>query len=228
MTDKNTQLDWRDNYRWYTHEPLISKVVKRIQKVIVSPFFSVEVVGGEHIPAQGACILTCNHVHNSDPFFVGSYLPRHPHYMAKVSLYKHPFFRWYFRMGASFPVYRKEKDAWAIRQAKRVLLAKAMLCIFPEGTRSRTGGLQQAKTGAVKLGIDHKVPVIPMAIIGSRDIRLRFRHQNKVRLMIDTPLDVATMAGDSPQNYGVVEELTELLMRRIAAMLPPENRGVYA
>lgn len=223
------QVEWRDNYHWFTHETLLAKACKTGYKLVLPLLTQIERVGFENFPQQGPCVITCNHISNFDPLFVGVYLPRYPHFMAKVNLYRNRIIRWFFRAGGSFPVYRGQKDRWAFEQAGRVLAAGEVLFMFPEGTRSKhKAQLQRGKIGAVKFAIEHQAKIVPMAIIGTQNIRPGIRVHNKVRMEIAPPLEVEQLAKHSPPyDYETLRYLTDCLMQQIAAMLPPENRGVY-
>jgi 1-acyl-sn-glycerol-3-phosphate acyltransferase len=173
-------------------------------------------------------VVASNHVSNLDVCYLGLYLPRHPHFMAKVELYKNPVVAWGIRQCGSFPVHRGENDKWAMQQAGRVLTDGQLLCMFPEGTRSKgKAELKRGKVGAVKLALDYHVPLIPVAVSGTHNFRLRGWRGHKIRIQAGAPLDVVALAGSPPYQPDTLRELTAVLMQRIAAMLPPALRGVY-
>jgi 1-acyl-sn-glycerol-3-phosphate acyltransferase len=148
--------------------------------------------------------------------------------MAKRELYKNPFFGWFIRQMGSFPVYRGESDPWALKQAGRILENGRPLFMFPEGTRSgRKAQMKRAKVGSVKLALDHQVPLVPAAIWGTQNVRFGQRRRNKVTIRVAPPLDVATLAGPPPYHQKTYREITTVLMKEIAAMLPSVHRGVY-
>ncbi len=222
-------VDWRDTVTWYTHQTVAIRLTKLAGGMIFRPLVRVECVGLEHLPASGACILASNHINIFDVIYMGLYLPRHPHFMAKIELYKYPVFNWLIRMGGSFPIYRGESDAWAMRQADRVLAAGCMLFMFPEGTRSgRKARLRRGKMGAVKLALENRAPVVPAAITGTQNVSFNPFRPAKIKIQIGQPLDVAAMAGPTPYKHETMRKLTNVMMQRIAAMLPPAYRGVYA
>ena len=151
----------------------------------------VECVDFENIPARGPCILASNHINNLDVVYLGLYVPRHLHFMAKIELYRNPIFAWAIRLGGSFPVNRGENDTWALQQAGRVLTAGQMLCMFPEGTRSGAKAqMRRGKVGAVKLALEYQAPIIPMAIIGTQNFSLTQWRTNKIRIQAGQPLDM--------------------------------------
>lgn len=221
--------DWRDNLTWYTHETGLSRVIKRAGGLYFHAVAEVERIDFDNFPATGPCILASNHISNLDVIYLALYAPRHPHFMAKVELYKNPIFAWVIRLCGSFPVNRGENDAWALRQAGRVLEAGQMLSMFPEGTRSKDKAqLRRGKVGAVKLALDYHAPIVPVAISGTENFSFKGGKGNKIRIQAGPPLDMAALAGSAAYDSDTLRELTTVLMQRIAAMLPPAYRGVYA
>lgn len=220
--------DWRETLTWYTHETTFIRVIKAFGRLIFRPLAHAEIIGLENIPATGPCILASNHISNLDVFYLGLNLPRHPHFMAKIELYRNPVLAWAIRLGGSFPVNRAETDPWALQQAGRVLRAGQMLCMFPEGTRSGAKAqMRRGKVGAVKLALDYQAPIVPAAIIGTQNFSLAHWRTNRIRLEVGPPLDLVALAGSPPYAYETLRELTTLMMQQIAEMLPPANRGVY-
>jgi len=220
--------DWRESLTWYTHETLFIQWAKFIVGIPFRLWADVECIGFENIPDQEACIVASNHASYLDIIYLTLHLPRHPHFMAKQELYKNPIASWFFRMGGTFPVERGEVDTWAWQQAGRVLQAGQMLCIFPEGTRSRTGKLKRAKLGAVKLALEHNVPILPVAISGTQNFRFDWRPRRpKFVIRCGRPLDMTALAEESSHEHKSARELTTILMNQIAEMLPPAYRGVY-
>lgn len=228
LESTSTEPDWRDRVTWYTHETTLVRLVKNMGDILFRLLAEVECVGQKNVPKTGGCIVASNHVNNFDIIYMTICNPRHPYFMAKVELYKNPLFGWFIRLGGTFPVYRGEKDQWALQQAGRILAAGESLFMFPEGTRSRNGQLKEGKVGVIKLALKHQVPVIPAAILGTQNFRFSLRHRTKIRIEFGQPLDIGSMAGPPPHSYETVGELTTTLMQEIAAMLPPEQRGVYS
>lgn len=218
---------WRDRVTWYTHQTIVPQSLRLISRALIGSIMHFEGKGFENIPS-GPCILTPNHVSNFDVLTLGTFLPRYPFFMTKRELFKYPVISWVFRMSGAFPVHRGESDPWALEQAGRVLQAGQILCLFPEGTRSGAGArLGRGKSGAIQLALKYNAPVVPAAIFGTQHIQPG-RARPKVILRVDKPLDVVAVAGPPPHTPQTARELTTLLMQRIAAMLPPEQRGEYA
>lgn len=183
-------------------------------------FMDLEVSGLEHFPLDGAVILACNHVTNFDVFPMQISLPRPIFFMGKAELFKFPAMDWALRNLGAFPVYRGEKDAWAMAHARKVLEQGQTLGMFPEGTRNKGRGLGVAKTGTARLAIETGTPIVPMVVTGSDTYFKRFPRRNRVSVGLLPPL--LPYPGETPLG------LTDRLMFRMAAALPEDMRGVYA
>lgn len=221
-------VDWRDAVTWYTHQTWLARATKGVAIPLLFLLAQVDCQGRENVPAAGPCIITANHLHNFDIIFLGRYTPRFPHFMAKQELYRNPLFGWYIRQLGSFPVNRGESDKWALRQAGRVLADGQILFMFPEGTRSgRQARMKRGKVGAVKLALQHQVPLLPAAIWGTEKLQFTFTRASQVNIRYGPPLDLVALAGDPPYHHQTLRDLTDQVMRQIAALLPPQYRGVY-
>lgn len=178
-----------------------------------------QVEGLANLPLDGSVVIACNHVTNFDVFPMQLSLPRPIFFMAKAELFKFPLMDVALRDLGAFPVYRGEKDAWAMRHARKVLEHGQILGMFPEGTRNKGRGLGVAKTGTARLAIDTGSPVVPMVVTGTDRFFKGFPHRADVTVKLLPPLQPAP--GETPL------ALTDRLMFSMAAALPEGLRGVY-
>jgi 1-acyl-sn-glycerol-3-phosphate acyltransferase len=165
-------------------------------------------------------VLAANHVTNFDVFPMQLSIPRPIFFMAKSGLFKFPIFEAALRDLGAFPVYRGEKDEWALRHAARVLENKQTLGMFPEGTRSKGKGLGIAKTGSARLALDANCPIVPMVVIGTDKFFKRFPRRARVTIKLLPP--ILPKPGETPLS------LMDRVMFSLAKELPVEMRGVYA
>jgi cytidylate kinase len=192
------------------------------------------------IPRTGPVILVANHASNADPVVVGAFLTprlgRRIHWMGKRELFDWPVIGWAARRGGVHPVDRSTADLDAFRLARRILDEGHVLMIFPEGTRSQNGVLQQPKDGAAILALRTGAPVVPIGI-GDTD-RLWPRGRllpylgRSITMRVGKPFRLADDIGGPgtgpPTGRAAKTAATSALMRRIAGLLPPRQRGPYA
>jgi 1-acyl-sn-glycerol-3-phosphate acyltransferase len=210
----------RNRQRFYFHATPLRRFIIFLLTWVLRLFMKLEVQGMENFPLEGAVIVAANHVTNFDVFPMQISLPRPIFFMGKAELFRFPVLGALFRNMGAFPVYRGEKDQWALTHAARVLENGQTLGMFPEGTRSQGRGLAVAKTGAARLAIEAGCPIIPMAIVGSDKFFQRFPRRTRVTVHLLPAL--LPNSGDTPLS------LTERLMFTLAAALPANMRGVYA
>jgi len=204
---------------------------------VLFPPLGLTVEGLEHVPSTGGILVVSNHLHNADPVLLSIAFPRPLHFMAKKELFRLHFIGWLIRRVGAFPVDRQKADRGALRRAEAVLAQGIAVGMFPEGTRSRTAALGPAHPGAALLALRTEVPILPVTIVGSERLpwngtksRQRERSAKKsdssraIVIRIGPPFQVSRSA-DAPRS--AVEDASQALMTRLAAMLPPAYRGHY-
>jgi 1-acyl-sn-glycerol-3-phosphate acyltransferase len=207
------------------------------------------------VPREGPVIIAANHASSADPVLIGAFLGpainRPLNWLGKRELTEFGPAGWAFRRAGIHPVDRNAADLEAFRTALRILEAGQVLAIFPEGTRSRDGALQQVREGAGMLALRSGATVLPVAVVDSDLMwprgRLLPRFGKRVTVRYGMPFKVAdelrarppgagneqstragTTKGRSRDRRGATEAATRLIMTRIAELLPPRQRGVYA
>jgi 1-acyl-sn-glycerol-3-phosphate acyltransferase len=184
------------------------------------------------VPTEGPVVFVANHIHLVDPPFVMSFSPRRVHPMAKRELFETPLVGWWFWVYGAFPVRRFSGDLGALRVARNYLRNDEVVLMFPEGTRSRDGaGMKPALPGAAMVALLAQVPVVPVAVSGTDSVRLPrvffswlWGSRPSLRLEFGEPLELPQQEGPDGTS---AEEATDLMMRRIASLLPDRYRGVY-
>ena len=122
----------------------------------------------ERIPAEGPAILVCNHVSFIDPVLLMAASPRPIVFIMDHEIFKTPLLGWFFRLAKAIPIAPQKVDPKtyerAFARARAVLEAGDLLCIFPEGSITKTGEIGEFKAGVMKLLESNPVPVIPLAL----------------------------------------------------------------
>ena len=171
----------------------VSLIVYLIVRAVFQPFFHLyfrmERIGREHIPSEGPVIVAANHRSFLDPFVIGTMARRPMYYVAKQELFKRRWQGWILSALGAFPVKRGEGDEDSIRTAEAILARGDIVLIFPEGTRTRPGALGKPKRGVGRLALQTGAPVVPIAVIGTEDVRKGWRiRPRKVRIRAGRPL----------------------------------------
>jgi 1-acyl-sn-glycerol-3-phosphate acyltransferase len=152
-----------------------------------------EAVGVEHVP-EGHCVFVCNHQSHYDAFLIFKHVPKHIRYVAKRELARIPVFGHAIRSTGNIVVDRTggSGDRDRLREAVKAVQERVSVMFFPEGTRSEDGVLRPFKKGAAMLAIQAGVPVVPMAVSGTRLILPKggrsVRWGQKATLVVGKPL----------------------------------------
>ena len=199
-----------------------------LSRIFIPTFGSIRVTGRERVPRRGPLIIVANHQSNADPPVMVYAIPRGIFFMAKRSLFWGPVISYLLHAVHVYPVNRGGRDIDALQWARGALDSGKALLIFPEGTRS-PGSLRQATDGPAYLALSSGAPVLPVAITGTECIKGMFRiafHFQRLRVTIGEPFTLPRAEGRLDRAQ--LQSATDEVMRRIAALLPPAYRGVYA
>ena len=145
-------------------------IAKTIVWLLLKIFWRMEVIGTENVPERGGMIIASNHVSYLDPVVLGAATKRKIHFIAKKEVFNNIFSSIFLKSLNAFPVDRKKIDMPAFKKTISILKKGGILGIFPEGTRSINGELQELKLGVVKIAMKAGVPIVPVGIIGTHKI----------------------------------------------------------
>ena len=202
-----------------------------IAKVIVRGLLQLlthcQVQGRENIPTQGPLLIIANHLSLADPPLLGVSLGRKVMFMAKKELFRFKVIEYFIDAFGAFPVHRGQLNRQALRQARQILVEGLALVMFPEGTRSRSGRLRLAFSGPALIAARTGAPVMPVGIIGTEKISgvTWLLHRPQIMVNIGHPFYLPPVSGRLTKVK--LTELTNLMMRHIAELLPLEYRGEY-
>lgn len=184
----------------------------------------VTVRGTERIP-PGTCLFVANHTSSADAPAVVNAIPRRIAILLKKSLFNYPIVGQAFHLAHFIPVERSKHDS-AIASLEKAIEAMKdgqSFLIYPEGTRSPDGRLQEFKKGAVVMAIKAGVPIVPVACSGAHRImekRSLIIHPGEILVEFLAPIDSASYTFDDR------EKLNQVVHDAMAAGLPPGQRPV--
>jgi 1-acyl-sn-glycerol-3-phosphate acyltransferase len=179
--------------------PVVYFVVRAVLLPSFLVYFRLRRIGSEHIPRSGPVLLAANHRSFIDPFMIGALLRRPVYYVAKRELFRRRSQAWFLNALGAFPIDRGRSDEDAVSTAREILGRGDCVVIFPEGTRVRPGPLGAPRRGVGRLALETGVPVVPIAVIGTEEIRRRWRvRPRRVRVRCGPALRFAPVADPSP------------------------------
>jgi 1-acyl-sn-glycerol-3-phosphate acyltransferase len=204
------------------------RVVRGVVGFLLRILCKLDIRGRDYIPEEGPYLLLTNHLHWLDPPVLAVAFPYRAHLFAAEKWEKHWLLGPLFRSLDAIFVQRGEVDRQALRQALAVLKHGGILGMAPEGTRSKTGGLQRGRNGAAYMAFRTGAKMVPVVISGQEQVlpSLRRGRRATVRVQFGEPLEAPPVAGKATAEQ--VHALSQEIMYRLAAMLPPKYRGVYA
>ena len=200
-----------------------------LARVLFTAFARLEVEGKEAVPPAGPLIVVSNHLSNADPPFLVVSVPRKLHFLGKRGLFANPIAAHVMRGVGVYPVSRSGADIDAIRRELDLLKRDRAIFLFPEGTRSQGGGMNKGHTGAAYIASKSNAPILPVGITGTEKITKWWRMPVplcRIGVNIGEPFTLPVMEGRLTKP--LLQSLTDMIMNRIAPLLPREYRGYYA
>jgi len=213
-------------YTYFTRnvDPLYWAAIKGVMFFVNCVGVRVHIKGVERIP-RGTCIFAANHTSSADAPAVVSAIPRRIAILLKRSLFGWPIVGQAFHLAHFIPVDRLNRDSAieSVEKATESLRQGQSFLIYPEGTRSPDGRLQEFKKGAAVMAIKSGVPVVPVACSGAHRVMEKRRlnvHSGTILVEFLDPIDSTKYSLDDR------EALVQQMHDRLAAGLPPEQRPV--
>jgi 1-acyl-sn-glycerol-3-phosphate acyltransferase len=187
--------------------PLVYWLVRAVLQPFFHVYFRLSRIGREHIPQDGPVIFAANHRSFLDPFVIATLARRPIYFVAKQELFANRLQAWFLNSLGAFPIDRGASDQDSMATARAILERGDGVLIFPEGTRIRPGSLGSPKRGVGRLALETGAPVVPVAVIGTENIRRGWRvRPHKVRIRAGRPLRFPRVEGPSSQLAGAVTE----------------------
>ncbi len=189
----------------------------------------------ERVPRTGPVILAANHASFFDPPLIGSGLPRAINYLARESLFRFPLIGPVLRSWNVVPVDREGGGAAGLKAILDRLLQGGAIILFPEGTRTRDGHFQAARSGIGLTVIKSRAPVVPVRVFGTYEAfgrHHRWPRPYPVRVKFGRPLFFEALRDEArrcpkPRLKEIYQDVADELMRQIAALQPCEEKESF-
>lgn len=183
--------------------------------------YNLQIAGVENIPWRGPVILAANHCSYLDPPIMSMVSPcRVVRFMARDTLFSNPVARWFFPRIGLIALDRTRGDLAALRTAVSLLKNGEVIGLFPEGTRSPDGTIQEAKGGVGFLMAKSRATIVPIRIFGTYDAFPRGSktfHPARISARIGTPISPDELQAAIPEK-GAYAAAANFVMSRIATL----------
>jgi len=198
-------------------------------------YFRWRVYNAERVPLEGGVILASNHASFLDPPLVGSGVRRGINYLARENLFRFPVVGWVLRHWQVVPVDRDGGGAAGLRAILDRLLAGSAIILFPEGTRTRDGKLQPARSGIGLTVIKSTAPVVPVRVFGTFEAygrHLRFPRPYRVAVKYGQPMPFTQLRAEAKtcskaRLKEIYQQVADELMAAIAQLEPYEDKAQF-
>lgn len=177
-------------------------------------YFRFRVFKSERYPIDGPVLICANHQSHMDPILVANGCTRYVGFVARESLFKFKPFGWLITVLGAFPINRDGGIAGIKETLKRLKRGEVVL-IFPEGTRTPDGTLQDFKSGFCAIARRSKVPIVPVAIDGAYDAwpkKVMLPRPRSIKLKVGNPITFAEY--DSLSD----DEITQRVQREVSVL----------
>ncbi len=191
----------------------------------------VQVHGDVPTPGPEGMIVVSNHIGRLDaPLFYYLVNRRNVAMLVAEKYRNYAIYRWFVKQLDAMWIDRFNADLGALRGVLKRLKDGTVLVMAPEGTRSKTGALTKAHPGASYLAAKSGATVLPVGLVGTEDKlvveRLKRLQRLDVHIYVGEPFKLPALQRNDRDT--VLQEYTDEMMCRIAALLPPQARGAYA
>ena len=200
---------------------------REIARILLLLLTNRRVRGRDNVPERGPLLIAANHLHLADPPILSSSLSRRVMFMAKEELFRPRLAGYLLRKLGAFPVKKGQLNRGAFQWADQLLTQGLVLAAFPEGSRSKDAQLQPAFSGMALIASRSGVPVLPVGITGTENMRgmVWFFRRPRVTVNIGRPFHLPPLSDRLTKVE--LTELTDTMMERIAELLPKKYRGNY-
>ena len=207
----------------------------RCFRTLYRTYFRARMYNAERVPETGPVIIASNHASFLDPPLVGSCLHRGISYLARDTLFRYPGVGWLLRKWESVPVDREGGGAAGLKAILDRLLAGGGIILFPEGTRTRDGKLQPARSGIGLVVIKSTAPVVPVRVFGTYEAfgkHVRFPLPHQLTVKFGVPMNFVALREEAKtcskaRLKQIYQQVADEIMAAIARLEPHEDKAQF-
>jgi 1-acyl-sn-glycerol-3-phosphate acyltransferase len=200
-------------------------------RALYATYFRWRVFGAENVPLTGGVILASNHASFLDPPLVGLGVNRGINFLARESLFRFPGMGALLRSWGVVPVDRDGGGARGLKNILDRLLADGGIVLFPEGTRTKDGKLQPARSGIGLTVIKSNAPVVPVRVFGTYEAygrHIKIPRPHRVAVKYGAPMNFEALRAeaktcDKARLKEIYQQIADEIMAAIAKLEPKEN-----
>ena len=201
-------------------------------RTVFKLYFRWRVYNSERVPSEGPVILASNHASFLDPPLVGAGLKRGINYLARENLFRFPVMGWVLRNWQVVPVDREGGGARGLKAILDRLLDGGAIILFPEGTRTRDGKLQPARSGIGLTVIKSDAPLVPVRVFGTFEAygrHMRFPRPRRVAVKYGQPMRFEQLRAEArvcakPRLKEIYQQVADEILGAIAKLEAREER----
>jgi 1-acyl-sn-glycerol-3-phosphate acyltransferase len=198
-------------------------------------YFGWRVYNRERVPLSGPVILAANHASYADPPLVGAGITRGINYLAREDLFRFPVVGWVLRNWNTVPVDREGGGAKGLKAILDRLLDGGAIILFPEGTRTRDGKLQRARSGIGLTVIKSKAPVVPARVFGTYEAfgrHMKLPRPRRVSVKYGKPMDFEELRAEAKvcsraRLKEIYQQVADDIMAAIESLEPYEDKSTF-
>lgn len=214
--------------------PLLGQIMRPVIRSVLGGLLHIlgnfTLTGRENVPAKGPYIIAYNHVSIFDPAVVGIFWPVSAEVLGAAEIWHRKGQAILATLWCAIPIQRGEIDRQALGKALAALRSGRPLMMAPEGGRSHTPGMRQAKSGVVYLIEATGAVIVPLGVVGTTDdffTRGIHGKRPEFSMHIGRPFNLPEVNPDGLVPREIRQKKVDFIMEQIAALLPEEYRGVY-
>ena len=201
---------------------------RQTARLCFNTFGRLDVTGQESVPPYGPLIVVSNHLSFTDPPLLVAGIPRALHFISKRPWFSGPLARYAMGQLHVSPFDRSSSRIDAVRTVLGLLDRDQAVVVFPEGHRSPDHTLKEGMLGVVYIAMKSQAPILPVGLTGTEKLRAWRMPVPLCRLSANIGQPFTPPVIEGRPSREVMHSILDMIMGRIAALLPEAYRGVYA